>query len=381
MANTCDVIVVGLGAMGSATLHQLARRGVRALGIEQFSPGHDRGSSHGRSRIIREAYFEDPRYVPLVQRAYELWAELERDSGVPLLRQTGGLMLGAPDSTVVRGAKLSAELHGLPHAYLHAPAIRERFPAFRARPHDVGVFEPRAGVLAPETAITTFIARAEQLGATVRRDEAMQSFRTTGDGVEVTTSAGVYRASRLVLSVGAWVGAVLRELALPFVVQRNVLYWFDASRNPAQFSPATFPVFIHEISDTLAFYGSPDTGDGIKLALHHHGETTDPDHLRRTVSDAEIAFVRSVIAEYIPDANGTLRSAAACMYTNLPDDHFIIDTHPSHPAVIVASPCSGHGFKFSSAIGEVLADMATDRPARFDISLFALSRFVSASQR
>ncbi len=378
MANTFDVIVVGLGAMGSATLHQLAARGVRALGIEQFAPGHARGSSHGRSRIIREAYFEDPRYVPLVQRAYDLWADLERESGESLLLQTGGLMLGAPDSDVVRGARLSAELHDLPHEQLDAAAIARRFPAFHVRPHDTGVFEPRAGVLAPERAIGAFIASAQQQGATVRADEAMLSWRADGAGVVVITTAGTYHAARLVLSVGAWAGTVMRDLALPFVVQRNVLYWFDATRNAAQFRPAQFPVFIHEVSDALAFYGFPDTGDGIKLALHHHGATSDPDALDRTVTDAEVAFMRSVIAEFLPDANGALRETAVCMYTNLPDDHFLIDTHPAHPSVILASPCSGHGFKFSSAIGEVLADMATGRSSRFDTSLFSLSRFSTA---
>jgi sarcosine oxidase len=377
MANSWDVIVVGLGAMGSATLHQLAQRGVRALGIEQFTPGHARGSSHGRSRIIREAYFEDPRYVPLVQRAYELWAALERESGEQLLLQTGGLMLGTPDSAVVRGARLSAELHGLPHELLDASAIRARFPAFHVRPQDVGVFEPRAGVLAPEKAITTFVSLAQQRGATVRSNEAMLSWRAVGDGVEVTTSAGTYRAARLVLTVGAWAGKVFRELALPFVVQRNVLYWFDPSRNVSHFSPARFPVFIHELNDELAFYGFPDTGDGMKLALHHHGETSDPDALNRTVSDGEVAFMRSIIEEYVPDGNGALRETAVCMYTNLPDDHFIIDLHPAHSAVIVASPCSGHGFKFSSAIGEVLADMATAQAPRFDVSLFDISRFAT----
>lgn len=375
MANSWDVIVVGLGAMGSATLHQLAQRGVRALGIEQFAPGHARGSSHGRTRIIREAYFEDPRYVPLVQRAYELWADLERESGEQLLLQTGGLMLGAPESSVVRGALLSAELHGLPHELLDSTAIRARFPAFHVRPQDVGVFEPRAGVLAPEKAITTFVSLAQERGATVRSNEAMLSWRAVDNGIEVTTSAGTYGAARLVLTVGAWAGKVVRDLALPFVVQRNVLYWFDPMRNAGQFSPEQFPVFIHELSDELAFYGFPDTGDGMKLALHHHGETSDPDALNRTVSEAEVAFMRSIVEQYVPDGNGALRETAVCMYTNLPDDHFIIDAHPAHPTVIIASPCSGHGFKFSSAIGEVLADMAIGQSPRFDTSLFAITRF------
>ncbi len=377
MANTYDVIVVGLGAMGSATLHQLSRRGLRVLGLEQFTPAHARGSSHGKSRIIREAYFEDPRYVPLVQHAYTLWAELEAESGVTVFHQTGGLMIGAPDSEVVTGARLSAELHGLEHEMLSADDMRQRFPLFRVRDIDVAVHEPRAGMLAPEKAITAFVDLARRQGAEVRSDEAMLSWRAVGDGVEVTTTQGTYQAGRLVLTVGAWAGKVFAELQLPFVVQRNVLYWFDPVAHAEQFTPERFPIFIQDLEPGLAWYGFPDTGDGVKLALHHFGETTDPDALRRTVSEGEVAFMRDVIAKHMPDANGALRESAACMYTNVPDDHFVIDVHPDHPAVIVASPCSGHGFKFSSALGELLADMATGAPAGFDISLFSLARFAT----
>jgi sarcosine oxidase len=378
MATSWDVIVVGLGAMGSAAVHQLSQRGRRVLGIEQFTPGHALGSSHGRSRIIREAYFEDPRYVPLVQRAYTLWSELEAASGTTVFRQTGGLMLGTESSDVVTGARLSAELHGLPHERLDAAAIRARFPAFRPRDEDVAIFEPRAGMLAPEAAILAQVTLAEQGGATIRRDEAMLSWRAIGDAVEVTTTRGTYQCGQLILSVGAWVTKVLRDLALPFVVQRNVLYWFDPVANAPQFSPEQFPIFIHEVRTDLAFYGFPDTGDGMKLALHHHGAAVDPDTIDRTVSGAEVDFVRTIIRQFLPDADGPLRETGVCMYTNLPDDHFIIDRHPAHPAVIVASPCSGHGFKFSSAIGEVLANMATGSRVDFDISLFSIDRFAAS---
>ena len=379
MATTFDVIVVGLGAMGSASLHQLAHRGLNVIGIEQFTPGFSLGSSHGKSRIIREAYFEDPRYVPLVQRAYELWRELENESGVRVFRQTGGLMLGAPDSAVVSGARLSAELHGLPHEIIAAAEIGRRYPAFRPREGDVAVVEPRAGVLAPELAITTQVDLAVKHGATVQSEEAMLSWRPQGDGVEVTTTKGTYRAARLILTVGAWAGKVFRELALPFTVQRNVLYWFEPLENPSYFTPERFPVFIHELTPTLSLYGFADTGDGVKLALHRYGEVSDPDTLRRTVGTDEIAFMTGVVREHMPDAAGLLRETCVCMYTNLPDDHFIIDVHPDCPAVIIASPCSGHGFKFSSAIGEVLADMATGRQVGFDTSLFSMSRFSAGS--
>ncbi len=377
MANTYDVIVVGLGAMGSATLHQLSRRGLRVLGLEQFTPAHARGSSHGKSRIIREAYFEDPRYVPLVQHAYTLWAELEAESGVTVFHQTGGLMIGAPDGEVVAGARLSAELHGLAHEMLSADDLRRRFPPFRVRDSDVAVHEPRAGMLAPEKAITAFVDLARRQGAEVHSEEAMLSWRAAGDGVEVTTTKGAYQAGRLVLTVGAWAGKVFAELQLPFIVQRNVLYWFDPVARATEFTPERFPIFIQDLEPGLAWYGFPDTGDGVKLALHHFGETTDPDALRRTVSEVEVAFMRGLLAKYMPDANGAWRESAACMYTNVPDDNFVIDVHPDHPAVIVASPCSGHGFKFSSALGQLLADMATGVPVGFDTSLFSLARFAT----
>jgi sarcosine oxidase len=373
MQTSWDVIVVGLGAMGSATLHQLARRGQRVLGIDQFTPPHARGSSHGKSRIIREAYFEDPRYVPLVQRAYERWRALEVESGRTLLMQTGGLMLGAPDSAVIAGARLSAELHRLPHEVLPAAEVRRRFPAFRLRSHEIGVFEPRAGMVLPELAIDSAIARHH--GAAVHTDETMLGWEPEGALIRVTTSHATYTTSRLVLSVGAWVPALCRELAVPFTVQRNVLYWFAPRANAGAFAPSHFPIFIHEVSPTQAWYGFPDTGDGVKLALHHHGEETAPDALRHTVSEAEVAGVREIVREFLPDADGQLLASAACMYTNVPDDHFIIDRHPASPAVIVASPCSGHGFKFASAIGDILADMAMDRAPDFDLSLFSLARF------
>ena len=379
MNDAFDVIVVGLGAMGSATLHQLAKRGFRVLGIEQFIPGHANGSSHGKSRIIREAYFEDPRYVPLVQRAYECWRALEAESGVTVFRQTGGLMLGAPDSEVVSGALLSARLHDLPHEVITAELVRERFPAFRPRAEDIGVIEPRAGVLAPELAIAAFVDVATRHGATVRSDEPMLSWRALEDGVEVTTSRGTYRADKLVLTVGAWSGRVLRELGVPFVPQRNVLYWFTPAANPEWFTPERFPIFLQELHGGLTSYGFPDMGDGVKIALHHYGEQVDPDSLRRTVGDDEIAFMRSLLAQYMPDANGALRDAAACMYTNVPDDHFVIDWHPAHRNVVIASPCSGHGFKFASALGEVLASMAVGTHVSFDTSLFSLARFASTS--
>lgn len=377
MTTRYDSIVAGLGAMGSLTLHELAARGHRVLGIDRFAPPHTMGSTHGRSRIIREAYFEDPRYVPLVQRAYRKWAELEATSATTLFRQTGGLMLGLPDSVLVRGARLSAELHGLPHDVLSATEVVQRFPAFRPEPGMVGVWEPRAGILDPELAITTALAVATANGAEVHTNETLLGWEPDGDGVVVTTSAGVYAATSLVIAVGAWTRETVKELRLPLKVQRNVQFWFSPCRNDAQFSPDRFPVFISEGAAHGSWYGFPDTGDGLKVARHHHGPEVDPNTVDRSVSDEEVDGVRAIMKQFLPDANGPLRMSAVCLYTNAPDEHFVIGRHPQHPAVIVASPCSGHGFKFASAIGEALADMATGHESSADVSSFALERFSS----
>jgi sarcosine oxidase len=375
MSPAYDVIVAGLGAMGSAALHQLARRGHRALGLDRFAPPHSQGSSHGRSRIIREAYYEDPRYVPLVQRAYECWADLEAASGVTVFRRTGGLTFGPAGGELAEGARRSVAMHHLPHELLSAAEIRRRVPALQPDDDMIGVWEPRAGVLAPEAAVAAALDVARRHGAEVRLDTALLGWRAGADHVEVTTDAGTFRAARLVLAVGAWTRQVLAELDLPLAVERNVLLWFTPEPATTDFAPERFPVFLCEYAPGRAWYGFPDMGDGVKLALHHHGGSWDPDHLDREVGDADVGAVRALAHRYLPGANGALRETATCMYTTTPDGHFIIDRHPVHPHVVIASPCSGHGFKFASVIGEVLADLTEGKAAGFDLSAFALARF------
>ncbi|HEX5633032.1 MAG TPA: N-methyl-L-tryptophan oxidase [Gemmatimonadales bacterium] len=374
MTATYDVVVAGLGAMGSATLCELARRGHRVLGLDRFTPPHDRGSSHGRSRIIREAYFEEPRYVPLVRRAYECWARLEEESGARLFRRTGGLSFGPQGGELFDGARRSAELHGLAHEVLSADEIRARVPALQPEPGMLGVWEPRAGMLAPEAAIAAALDVAHRHGAEVRPGEGLTGWRATGGGIEVTTAERRVTAGRLVLAVGAWTGQLLAELALPLAVQRNVLLWFDPLR-PELFTPDRFPVFLCEYEPGRAWYGFPDTGEGVKLALHDFSVTTSVDRLDRDVAPADVDAVRALIRRFLPAADGPVRTSAVCMYTSTPDGHFVLDRHPAHADVVVASPCSGHGFKFASALGEVLADLATDATPAFDLSPFALARF------
>jgi sarcosine oxidase len=371
-----DVIVAGLGAMGSAAAFHLARRGARVLGLERFAPPHAMGSSHGRSRIIREAYFEDPLYVPLVQRAYENWAELERLSGRALLVRTGGLMLGPEDGGVVAGALASARRFALPHEVLGAAEVHRRFPGFRPTTDMVGVWEPRAGYLVPEAAIAAHLELAARHGAELRADEPITGWRAAGAGVEVTTPRATYAAARLVLAAGAWMGALLGDLRLPLAVERTVMHWFRPARATHLYAPDRFPIFICEYAPGLAWYGMPDAGDGVKTALHHHGERADPDAVRRAVAPEEVAYVRALLRAFMPAADGPLAESAVCLYTNTPDEHFIVDRHPAHPEVVIASPCSGHGFKFASAIGEQLADLALDAAPSFDLSPFRVGRFL-----
>lgn len=365
-----DCIVVGLGAMGSAVAYHAARRGHRVLGLDRYCPPHPHGSSHGESRIIREAYFEHPVYVPMVQRAYELWAELEAGRGTALYRRTGGLMLGAPQSDLVVGALRSAREHGLAHELLDAAEIRRRFPALHPEPDMVGVLEPRAGILFPEACIAAHLDLARAHGATLQFDEPVLRVDRDARGPSVTTARDQYRARALVVTAGAWITQLFPDLALPFTVERQALFWFDVVDEPGVFDPGACPIHLWQFDGRQFFYGFPDLGEGVKLARHHAGVTTTPHAVDRTVASHEIQDIGRLVQRFVPAADGPLRKTAVCLYTNTPDEHFWIDRHPECAEVLIVSPCSGHGFKFSSAIGEIAADWLEGRPAAFDLSLF-----------
>jgi sarcosine oxidase len=365
-----DVAVIGLGAMGSAAALELARRGVDVIGFDRFTPPHTLGSSHGDSRIIREAYFEHPIYVPMVQRAFELWRELQRASSTSLLRSTGGLMIGAPDSTLVTGALRSAQQHGLEHALLSAEDIRARFPLLNPEPRMVGVWEPRAGVLSPEACVSAQLEQARRRGATLRLAEPVQRWQPDARGVHLVSEQGRYRARQLILSAGAWVNTLLPQSLLPMRVERQVLHWFAPARDTGAFSPDHCPIHLWQFDDGRFFYGFPDLGTGVKLAFHHGGEITSASDVRREVAPDEVDSVRAALRRFVPAADGRCLSSVVCLYTNTPDEHFWIDRHPAHANVWVASACSGHGFKFAPVIGEILADLVQHRPPRFDLGLF-----------
>lgn len=370
-----DTAIAGLGAMGSAAAWQLASRGQRVIGFDRFHPPHAMGSSTGRSRIIREAYWESPAYVPIVRRAYELWGALEQQRDSPLLTRTGGLVIGPEDGALVSGAIASAQAHEVPHEVLTAAEVRNRFPVLQPDDSLVGVLEPRAGVLAPEAAITAMLAAAASHGAELRYDEPVLSWEPAGDGVLVKTAAGEFAARRLVLATGAWMATELPGLRLPLKVQRQVMFWVRPL-DPEIFLPSALPVWLWEMREGPLWYGFPDLGDGPKVARHQGGAVTTAEEIDRVVSESDTKPCLAFLESALPALSGGITDAQACMYTNTPDEHFILDRHPDCAAVLLASPCSGHGFKFAPAIGEILADLAMDRPTALELSPFTLSRFV-----
>ena len=370
MRPTFDVAVIGLGAMGSASAWQLSKRGRRVVGFDKFHPPHNLGSSTGKTRIIREAYWESPFYVPIVRRAYELWDELEKRSGKHLLTRTGGLVLGDPTGPLVSGAVQSARAHDVPFEELTAAEVRKRYPAFRPREGLVGIVEPRAGVLIPEDSIAAMLEQAASHGAELHYDEPVLSWMADGDGYELRTAKGTCRAARIILSAGAWMATDLAGIKLPLTVARQLLFWMEPAGGRTMFAADRFPIWLWDTDDGRAFYGFPDFGDGPKVARHHGGPETTADTVRREIRPEEADEVLEFLKWAMPDHYGPVTSSGVCMYTNTPDEHFLIDRHPEHPGVLIASPCSGHGFKFSPAIGEALADMTDGKSPRFGLDPF-----------
>jgi sarcosine oxidase len=349
-----DVAVIGLGVMGSAAAWRLARRGAKVLGLEQFQPGHDRGSSHGLTRVIRQAYFEHPAYVPLVLRAYSLWAELEGETRRPLFRRrTGAFMIGPEGSPVVRGSLESARLHGLPHNFMNSSELRTRFPFMIFREEDVAVEELEAGILFAEDAVLAMQDAARAHGAEFR--------------FGAKAAIGDPPAAKTVVAAGPWMAELVPSL--PLRIERQVLFWFDGGEHHRQ-----VPLFIWDYEGRV-FYTIPDARDhGVKVAFHHGGETTSAEGLRREVSPEEVEDMRRRLARTVPCMDRPPRRSAACMYTNMPDEQFVVGPLPGRPDVLVASPCSGHGFKFAPVIGEILADLVIDGRTRHSIDLFRPDR-------
>ena len=375
---TFDSVVVGLGAHGSAAAAELARRGLRVLGLERFGRGETYGSSGGRSRIIRLAHFENPAYAPLAIASWERWLALEAEAGAELLTTTGGLYAGPPESPVVRGAIETAAAHGLDHEILDAAAIRSRWPAFTPADNAVGVVEERAGVLRADRANEAHLRVAERAGARLRFATRVVDWRpAAGGGLEVETDDGtLVGAAHLVLTTGPWTADHLPDLALPLAVERQPVCWFTPVVPFEDVSAGRLPIWLMDTPDGGTFYGFPfDPELGLKVSHHHSGDLVAVETVDREVRPADVERIRSFIRARRPAAAGPLSHATVCLYTNTPDDEFVIDRHPTTAGVAFASACSGHGFKFAPIVAEILADLVTTGATAWPIERFRMDRF------
>ena len=373
-SRTFDAIVVGLGSMGSATLYHIARRGQRVLGLEQFDVPNALGSSVGVNRIIRLAYAEHPDYVPLLVRAYELWRELETLSRERLLVITGGLDVGRENEETVRGSLLSCQVHHLVHELLDAGTVQRRFPGYQL-PHEmVAVYQPDGGFLMSERCVVAHTVAALDLGAEIHGRERAISWSANGAGVRVTTESGTYEAGSLVVTAGPWVGELVAELAPLAIPERQVLLWTQP-RRPEFFRTQAFPVFTMQAPEGR-FYGFPVFGvPGFKIGKYHHRrQTVRLDAIDRACHLEDETVLREGLRRYFPDADGPTLAMKVCLFTNTSDEHFILDRHPDHPQVAIAAGFSGHGFKFCSVVGEIMADLVLEGATRHKIDPFRLAR-------
>jgi monomeric sarcosine oxidase len=374
-----DAIVLGLGGIGSAVAAHAAHRGLRVLGIERFGPAHDRGASHGRTRIIRQAYFESPDYVPLLRRAYALWDALEARTETALRARTGGIFVGRPEAPVVAGTLASAQRWQLAHEVYEAAQLRRRFPALTPRDDEIGVYEAVAGALFPEAGVQAHLDVALADGAELRFGTEARGWDADDGGVRVTLAGGTQLdAERLALCAGPWFARIAPDLRIPLRIERNVQFWFAPLDRDAV-SPGRLPVWCCERAGAPMFYGFPDFGEGAKVAHHGSGVDADPDALERTIRADEIAVAHAALASFVPAAAGAFVRADPCMYALTPDDHFVIGTHPRQPRVAVAGGFSGHGYKFAPVVGEIVAALLAGEDPGIAIDLFDPRRFSLSS--
>jgi sarcosine oxidase len=360
--------------MGAATGWRLATRGVQVVCFDRHSPPHTFGSSHGESRITRTAYFEGPWYVPLLQQTFPLWRELEAESGARLLTMTGALMIGHPDSEAVTGALAATARHGLDASLLNADELSRRYPGHVVSARDVAVLDMQAGFVRPEAAIAAMIERLVAFGGEMRPETVVSGVNSQPDGVEVVTAGAREKFDGVVIAAGPWMPSLAGWL--PLTVERQVLAWLEIEKDATWLRPQQFPVFIRQTDELGDIYGVPTLdGVSVKIARHHDGDTTDPDHIRRDVTDAELAPLQTFAATYLRGVTRRIAKTAVCMYTNTPDGDFVIDLHPEDPRVVVISACSGHGFKFAPVIGDIAADLVRERETSRDISRFTAKRF------
>lgn len=369
-----DVAVVGLGAMGSAALSFLSARGVKAIGIEAYHPAHGLSSSHGDSRLIRLGYFEDPSYVPLLKRAYLNWRALEAQLRADILTETGVLQIGKPDSKIVSGTRASCKLHGLAYEELDPDAMAARFPAFQLDADEMAILDPRGGYLRPEAAVAGYLRLAAEDGAVLHFGEKVTAIEPDDAGVTIVSADARYRAKTVIVSTGAWIAELVPDLAAHAQPIRQVVAWYQP-RDGFVTRPERMPCFLRDEGEGGSYFGFPAIGiDGVKVGRHaHFHEPIDPNQPNPPVNDRDTALLDGFIGKRLPAAAGLRVNAITCRYTMLPSEDFLIDLLPGDPRVVVASPCSGHGFKFTSVVGEILADLALDGGTALPVSAFSFA--------
>lgn len=369
---TCDIIVIGCGGFGSSVMNHLARRGLRVVGIDRFSPPHQRGSSHGETRVIRKAYFEHPSYVPLLHRAWDLWHELSAEVGESLIERRDLLMSGPDGSVIITGALESARTHQLPVEELSPVEAMRRYPMFRLPESHRVVVESTAGYLWAERCIAANLKLAAKFGAQLRCDEVVERIETNR-GIQIQTNRGRYSAAAAVITAGAWTGQLLPEYASLITILRKVLFWYPLT-SPL-WSDANAPVFL---VDALhgQFYGIPSVGGQLAKVGEHTGGhiVKDPLQVDRSVTDADHCGTDQFVDQFLNGLNPEPAQASVCMYSMSPDGHFLLDKHPTKP-LVVAAGFSGHGFKFTSVLGEVCADLVTGKTPAVDVEFLSRARF------
>ena len=376
MNNTSDVIIIGLGAMGSATSMFLSHNGVKVIGFDSYSPPHEFGSSLGHTRVIREAYHEGTTYVPIVQRAYEIWFEMNENSKVPIIETYGGLLIGRKTGDIENALK-SANKYDIPIKKMTSDEISQKFSVLNPPKEYIGLLESRGGAVFVENSINHMLNTALNNGSIHKYNERVVRWSKKSNYYLVETNLGNYKAEKLVFSSGAWITKLLPTLKLPIKIERQVLFWFSPRKNPDKFKSINMPNSGWDLDNGLSFYTMPNLENrGFKVAMHHNGEFVDPDTLIRESNDSDLKMVRDFLEEYIPDGNGELIDSKVCMYTDTPDQDFLIDSHPDDENIIICSPCSGHGFKFTPAIGEICSSLIINNSTNFDLDKFSLERLI-----
>ena len=376
MNNTSDVIIIGLGAMGSATSMFLSHNGIKVIGFDSYSPPHEFGSSLGHTRVIREAYHEGTTYVPIVQRAYEIWLEMNENSKVPIIETYGGLLIGRKTGDIENALK-SANKYDIPIKKMTSDEISQKFSVLNPPKEYIGLLESRGGAVFVENSINHMLNTALNNGSIHKYNERVVRWSKKSNYYLVETNLGNYKAEKLVFSSGAWITKLLPTLKLPIKIERQVLFWFSPRKNPDKFKSINMPNSGWDLDNGLSFYTMPNLENrGFKVAMHHNGEFVDPDTLIRESNDSDLKMVRDFLEEYIPDGNGELIDSKVCMYTDTPDQDFLIDSHPDDENIIICSPCSGHGFKFTPAIGEICSSLIINNSTNFDLDKFSLERLI-----